>query len=205
MDTAPLVEDEIRDGRKLIQQLVYHGIDVTVGFWIRFRPEEETGLEFCIASKNVDQDGWQAAYRTIHTAVHRIPADCRPWSYVADVGVLQLVGLNDPLVTEVLALRDRQPGRNRFRRPDIAKHSVEELYIYPPVTKTSGLATINVGTAAEPEFIDLEKVPMVTIIRDSAGPSKVELVGGGKPPRALEGDDAQRFIAQFDAIRKQIG
>jgi hypothetical protein len=64
--------------------------------------------------------------------------------------------------------------------------------------------TINIGTATEPELIDLKKVPLVTIIRDSATPSKVVLLGGGKPQRTLEGEEAQRFIAQFDTIRKQM-
>lgn len=90
------------------------------------------------------------------------------------------------------------------------EHKPESGYIYPPVTKSAagtacgGRLCINIGTAAKPEFIDLEKVPLVTIVRDSAGPAKVEFFGGGKPQRALEGEEAQRFIAQFDAIRKQI-
>jgi hypothetical protein len=208
MDTAPLVEDEIKDGQKLIEQLVRDGIDVTVAFWIRFQSEETTGPWFYIVSKTVDLEGLHAAYRAVHEALNRIPRG--PWISVSAVSELKLVGVNDPLAKDVLAFRDRYPGRNRFRRPDIANNRVEELYIYPPVTKSAAVAErggslcINIGTAAEPEFIDLEKVPLVTIIRDSAGPSRVVLVGGGKPQRALEGEEAKQFIAQFDAIRKQM-
>jgi hypothetical protein len=208
MDTAPLVKDQIEDGRKLIEQLVCDGFDVTVAFWVRFQFEED-GPWFYIVSKTLDQQGLQAAYRAAHEALNRIPHG--PWISVSAISELVLVGLNDPLAKDVLAFRDRYLGRNRFRGTNIGSRLVEELYIYPPVTKSAAVAercgrfSINIGTAAEPEFIDLERVPLVTIIRDSAGPTKVVLVGGGKPQRALEGEDAQRFIAQFEAIRKQMG
>jgi hypothetical protein len=209
MDTAPLVEDEIADGRKLIEQLVSDGFDVTVAFWIRFQFEED-GPWFYIVSKIVDQEGLHPAYRAIHQALHRIPAPWGPWTSVTAMGELKLVGVNDPLAKAVMAFHDRYPGRNRFRRPDLANHRVEEIYIYPQITpstavaKSGGKLRINVGTAAEPQFIDLEKVPLVTIVRDSAGSSKVVLVGGGKPQRTLEGEEAQRFLAEFDAISKQL-
>ncbi len=210
MDTAPLVEEEIEDGRKLIKQLVCDGFDVTVAFWVRFQSEED-GLGFYIGSKTVDKEGLQAAYRAVHKALHRIPAPCSSWMSVSAVAELKLVGVEDSLAKDVLAFRDLFPGRNRFRRPGIGRYGIEELYIYPPVTKSAVVAercgkhTINIGTTAEPEFIDLERVPLVTITRDPAGPSKVVLVGGGKPERALEGEEAQRFLAQLDAIRKQMG
>jgi hypothetical protein len=123
---------------------------------------------------------------------------------------LTLVGMNDFYAKAVLAFRDRHPGRNKFRRPDIANQEVEELYIYPPVTKRVDSPEhceslrINIGTGAAPEFVDFGKVPLVTILCDSAGSSKVAIVGGGKPQRMLEGEEAQRFIAHFDAIRKQM-
>jgi len=137
MDTAPLVEDEIKDGQKLIEQLLRDGFDVTIAFWIRFPFEETTGPWFYIVSKTVDQEGLQAAYRAIHESLHRIPAPWGPWNSVSAMSELKLVGVNDPLAKAVLAFRDRYPGRNRFRRPDIANYQVEELYIYPPVTKVA--------------------------------------------------------------------
>jgi hypothetical protein len=209
MDTAALVEDQIEDGRKLIEQLVCDGFDVTVAFWVRFQFEED-GPWFYIVSETVDRDGLHAAYRAVHESIQRIRAPWGPWISVSDVGELKLVGMNDPLAKQVLAFRDRYPSKYRFRGANIGNQFVEELYIYPPVTKPAargercGKLTINIGTDAEPELVDLERVPLVTIIRDSAGPSKVVLVGGGKPQRALEGEEAQRFIAQFDAIREQM-
>ncbi len=210
MDTAPLVEQQIDDGRKLIEQLVHDGFDVTVAFWVRFKFEED-GPWFFIVSKTVDQEGLQVAYRAVRAVLRKIPAPFGPWlSSVSELGELRLIGLNDPLSKDVLAFRDRHPGRNRFREANVGNHVIEELFIYDPVTKSGGddqrgrMLTINVGTAADPELIDLEKVPLVTILRDSAGPSKVVLVGGGKPQRTLEGEEALRFIVQFDLLTKQM-
>jgi hypothetical protein len=207
MDTVALVDDQIGDGRKLLEQLVCDDFDVTIAFWVRFQAEQD-GPWFYIVSKTVDQQGLHAAYRAVHESIRRIRAPRGPWISVSDVGELKLVGVNDPLAKDVLPFRDRYPGRYRFKGAKVGNLIAEDLYIYPLVPKdaaqSSGGLSINIGTATNPEFIDLEKVPLVTIIRDSAGPSKVVLVGGGKPQRALEGEEAQRFIAEFDAVTKQM-
>ena len=65
MHTAPLVVDQIEDGRKLIEQLASDGFDVTVAFWVRFQFEED-GPWFYIVSKTVDKEGLHAAYLAVH-------------------------------------------------------------------------------------------------------------------------------------------
>jgi hypothetical protein len=67
------------------------------------------------------------------------------------------------------------------------------------------MLTINIGTAAQPDFMDLERVVLVTLIRNPAGPSLVDIFGGGKPRRTLEGEEAARFITVFDTITNQMG
>src|SRR5207248_420552 len=124
-------------------------------------------------------------YRTVHESIRRIPAPWGPWLSVSDISELQVVGANDTVAREVLAFGARYPGRNRFRGVSIGNYLIEELYIYPPLPKSTEvderrrMSTIDIGTAADPERIDLERIPLVTIIRDSAGPSKVIIVGGG--------------------------
>jgi hypothetical protein len=137
MDTAPLVADQIEDGRKLVEQLVHDGFDVTVAFWVSFKYDED-GPWFYIASQTVDQQGLQAAYRAVRAVLPKIPAPWGPWVSVSEIGELRLVGLNDPLASDVLALRDRHPGKYRFRGASIAGENVEELYIYPPTTNSAG-------------------------------------------------------------------
>ena len=201
MDTYPLVKDQIDDGRRLLEQLVHDGFDVTAAFWLRFEFEEIYPW-FCIVSKTVDEQGLRAALLAIHAALHRIPAPWDSWLSAGEIGELHLIGVNDPLAKDVLAFHHEYPGKSRFRGVRIGDRFIEELYIYPPASDRK--FTLDIGTPAEPELIDLERVPLVTIIRDSAAPSKVVLVGGGKPQRTLEGEDAQRIINQFDAIQKQM-
>ena len=132
MDNAPLVGDQIEDGRKLIEQLVRDGFDVTLAFWLRFKYEED-GPWFYVASKTVDRRGLQAAYQAVHESIHRIPAPFGPWLFDSEVGDLKLIGMNDPIAKEVLAIHDRFPDRIRFRGTVGSGHSgIEELYIYPP-------------------------------------------------------------------------
>jgi hypothetical protein len=122
-----MVRDEIDDGRRLLEQLVRDGFDVTIAFWARFEIEED-GPWFYVVSQTVDQKGLQAAYRDIHESIHRIPAPQRPWNSVAEIAELRLVGTNDPLAREVLAFRDRYPGRNRFRGVSLGNYLARLLH-----------------------------------------------------------------------------
>jgi hypothetical protein len=136
MGTASLVADQLEVGQKLIEELVCDGFDVTVAFWVRFKSDEDGPL-FYIVSRTVDEQGLHAAYLAVRAVLLRIPAPWGPWNSVSEFGELRLVGLNDPLARDVLALRDRHPGRNRFREANIGNETVEELYIYSPMTRSA--------------------------------------------------------------------
>ncbi len=82
-----------------------------------------------------DEQGLHAAYLAVRAVLLRIPAPWGPWNSVSEFSELRLVGLNDPLAKDALALRDRHPGRYRFRGASIGDQIVEELCIYPPVVK----------------------------------------------------------------------
>lgn len=137
MDSAPLVEQQIEDGRKLIEQLIRDGFDVTLAFWARFL-YEEGGPWFYVVSKTVDQLGINAAYLAVHAAIHRIPA---PWLFASEVGDLKLIRETDPIAKEVSAIRHRFPGRTWVRGAfSVGLRSIEELYIYscPVAVVTNG-------------------------------------------------------------------
>jgi hypothetical protein len=132
MDKAPLVGGRIEDGQKLIEQLVRDGFDVTLAFWVRFKDEAD-GPWFYVISKTVDHEGVQAAYRAVHAAIHRVSGPFGPWLFDSEVSDLKLVGMSDSIANEVLAIRNRFPGRIRFRGTIASGPSYfEELYIYPP-------------------------------------------------------------------------
>ena len=75
MDSTALVEEQIEDGGRLIEQLARDGFDVTGAFWVRSTNTYERQW-FYVVSKTVDQAGLHAAYRAVHASIHRIPA---PW------------------------------------------------------------------------------------------------------------------------------
>jgi hypothetical protein len=209
MGTAPLVDEQIEDGRKLINQLVCDGFDVSVAFWIRFELEGD-GPWFYIASRTVDKEGLHAVYRAVHESIRRIAPPWGPWISVSDVGELKLVGLSDRFARDVMALSERYADRHRFRRVNVGNQLAEELYVYPRVEKSAGVEdgcrgpTITIGEGAATELIDLGKARLVTIIRDPDGGSKVVLLGGGKAARTLEGDEAQQFTNQLDVLTQQM-
>jgi hypothetical protein len=129
MDTGPLVNEQIEDGRKLLAQLAAEGFDVTVACWVHFSLCAEHEWFFYIVSERVDKDGLRAAGLAVHQAIHRIPPPWGPWITVSE---LRLVGLNDPVAKEVLAFRARYPGRTWFPGASLGSQIIEQAYIYPP-------------------------------------------------------------------------
>lgn len=146
MDTSSLVKNEIDDGLRLLEQLVRDGFNVTIAFWVRFQLEE-TGPWFYIASKTVDQKGLQAAFREVHQSIHRIPYPWRPWFSDAEINKLRLIGAEDPLARDVLAVRAEFPGRNRFRGFRAGNQPVDELVIYQYNVPAILLAVVALGGA----------------------------------------------------------
>jgi hypothetical protein len=180
MDTAPLVDEQIEDGRRLIEQLVRDDFDVTLAFWVRFKSEAD-GPWFYIASKAVDQEGLQAAYRSVHEAMQRRPAPRGPWISVSSASELVLVGVNDATAKEVMALRDRFPGRNRLRGATIGTpYRIEEVYIYPlpHALADEPWRTILVRVYPEPEpeaayYVEFWPKEMAAMVDPSGLPKRV--------------------------------
>jgi hypothetical protein len=131
MDKAELVDEQIEDGKKLIEQLARDGFIVTAAFWIKF---SFTGTGepwfFYVVSKEVEEKGPQAAYRAVHASIHRITGPWGPWISLSE---LKLVGPNDTLASQVIALQNRYPGKMPTVFPPIVLGgvSVDGLYIYP--------------------------------------------------------------------------
>jgi len=64
MDQALLVEQQINDGRELIDHLIGDGFDVSAAAWVK--PSEEDCWLLYLVSREVDQHGLSAAYRAVH-------------------------------------------------------------------------------------------------------------------------------------------
>ncbi|HVS37564.1 MAG TPA: hypothetical protein VMS17_18520 [Gemmataceae bacterium] len=139
MGTGPLVDEQIADGQKLIDQLVPDGFDVTVACWVRFAESAEHEWFFYIVSEKVAKDGLRAAALAVHQASRRIPPPWGPWITVSE---LRLVGPNDPLAKEVLAFRARFPGRSWYPGARLGSHTIELAYIYQAPANTPKSAAV---------------------------------------------------------------
>jgi hypothetical protein len=165
VDTELLVDSRIEDGRKLVDELVRGGFDVTVAFWGKTGPE---GLWFLyIASPSVDPAKIGEAYRVVYACLIRLPDPSVTLSEV------KVVHASNPVAVAAKAVRDQYPGRiaTRFHAKRLADLSVEEAYIYPP----PGVVLLAQGKEAVLEYLEREaqakagQTGQYLLARDDAG------------------------------------
>jgi hypothetical protein len=127
-----LVENLIDDGRKLVEELLQSGFEVAAAFWLK--TSEDYKWRFYIVSPVVDAVGPNQAYRRLHPLV---------WSRSQPFGIdpleINLIGVNDPIARDVLAIQRRAPGPHvsflRWGGTRLGNMSIEEAYFYLlPVT-----------------------------------------------------------------------
>ena len=125
MDQTLLVEDQINEGRELIEQLIKNGLEVTAACWLK--TEDRRWLLY-IVSPVVDSDEPVEAYRRAQAAVQQMPQ--LYW-----VGHLDftLIGPSNPIAKGILEFRRRFPGKspNYYRGDRFGGRNIEGAYIYP--------------------------------------------------------------------------
>src|SRR2546423_1873361 len=128
MDTDALVEKRLDDGRKLLDELLRRGVDVTAACWLR--ASENDKWYFYLVSPTVDAEGITEAYRKLHPLVWAMPR----LSWI-DPLKINLIGPSNPIARDVLAIlgRSRGPrgGPVRWGGTRLGNQSVEEAYLYP--------------------------------------------------------------------------
>ena len=128
MDTDTLVENLIDDGRKLVEELPQRGFDVTAAFWLQ--ASEDGKWYFYIVSPVVDADGLANAYRRLHPLVR---AMAQP--FWIDPLEIKLVGPNNPIARDVLAIHNPSPRPRvtpiRWDGKKLGNVSIEGAYLYP--------------------------------------------------------------------------
>jgi hypothetical protein len=129
MDTETLVENQINDGQRLIDQLTRDEFEVLVAFWLKTR--EEGAWQLYIASPSVDMDKLGEAYRKVYASLNRLE---QSWVSPSD---LKLLNGTNPVAEDALRVRERYPGRSptRFHGKRLGNISIEEAYIYPSAGK----------------------------------------------------------------------
>lgn len=129
MDQTLLVDKRIEDGHKLILQLLRDNVDVTAAFWLK-GPEDPWPHLF-ISSALVQDDGPLEGYRAVQASLEKLPGTC------VSLTDIKVIGVRNAFAGEV-KLRLRKSGSNSSihdRGGMLANVAVEELYIYPPVSR----------------------------------------------------------------------
>ena len=126
MGQAVLVDGQIEDGRKRIEQIRRAGLDITVAFWAK--ADDETRWYLYIASEDVDRNGALQTYRKIHAIISK-EALSAPW---VDRFQIKLIPTNDPIAQA--ALEQKNPAFPTFYSgPYLGDLAIDEAYIYPDV------------------------------------------------------------------------
>lgn len=128
MDTVTLVNDMIGDGQKVVERLVRDGFEVTTAFWLK---DAENGQwYFYVASPVVEQERLPRGYSRLHTIIRRMPQ-----THCIDPLEVKLVGRDEPITKDVLAVHQRSPGPAvcpiRWGGTRLGNVSVEGAYLYP--------------------------------------------------------------------------
>ena len=127
MDPNAMVNDELANGRKLIETLISGGLDVRLAFWVKRTDADDWRLY--LSTPLVDDQGPAVAHRTIFNQIRRMP------EYGIDPESVGLVGMNDSATTkamEAVPARNPYPRITRYSGSSFNGMDVDGVYIYPP-------------------------------------------------------------------------
>lgn len=125
MDTVALVENQIDEGRLLLDRLDESGFVVRAACWVK--PFDEDRWRLCIATPAYDNEGPLGAYRRLNSVIRTL-GDGWLTSFS-----ISLVGADHPIVPYCLDVLRRYPHRMPIGapRPLPSNFSMEEVYVYP--------------------------------------------------------------------------
>lgn len=143
MDQSTLVENQIYDGRRFVEQFAADGNAVKAAFWVK---AEEEGLWYLyVATEILDHLGPAAAYRAVHASLRKLG---ETWISSSEIKV---ISPNNPIAKDILAVMARRPSRlaSRFGGKRLGSMAVEQVYIYPShfftFTQANPMTTEEVG------------------------------------------------------------
>lgn len=124
MDQATLVEPEINDVPRLIDQLRRDGFDVKAAFWLYTTEADQWFLY--IASDAVNHEGYIEAYKAVGRAMKRLPD--------LQIGPFQvkLVAPDDTVAKAIIDFQSRQYARlpARINAIKLGDAYIENAYLY---------------------------------------------------------------------------
>lgn len=129
MDQSPLVNEQIQDGKQLLERLAEEGVAIAAACWLK--ESESTRWHLYIASSLVPGSGGKRnAYRRIRTLIQQMPQPF--WIDPFDV---KAVAANSPLGKAVQELIRSSNGRLPIHCPSggIGGISIDGGFVYPPI------------------------------------------------------------------------
>jgi hypothetical protein len=129
MAQATLVEMQIKDGQRLIEQLVREGIAVPAACWAK---ESDSGDWYLyLATPLVGEDGaTRLAYRRVNAVIREMQKE----GFWVDPFEIKVIGPHEAMATDMAAHRAVRSTKipTRFGGGRLGEVAVEEALIYPP-------------------------------------------------------------------------
>jgi hypothetical protein len=128
VDPDARVENRIADGQRVLEYLPQNGFAVAAGLWLK--PSVDGRWHFYLVSPVVDAEGLPKAYGRLHTLIRQMPGP---------VGIdpleIKLIGLENPIAKDVLAIHTRAAGPRvspmRWGGRSLGNRIIEGAYLYP--------------------------------------------------------------------------
>ncbi len=124
MDSIPLVESQIDDGQRLLDQFEHDGFEYTVACWVK--PSDEDLWSLYVVSPVVDRLGVAVAYGEAHRSLRALG---EAWVTYSN---LKLLGEHHPIAKRVTSVAGNSSRPVRFFRVHMGTETMDETYIYPP-------------------------------------------------------------------------
>ena len=134
MDFTPLVDEQIRDGRRFLEQLSAEGVPVTAGAWVK---ESEGGPWFLylVTPLVTRKVGTLTAYRRTGEVLRRMPQPfwVEPFEY-------KVVVPGEAVGKAIRDIAERRPGPVLlpYGSARLGRLSIDGAYVYPPVAAPVG-------------------------------------------------------------------
>jgi hypothetical protein len=128
MDQIPLVEEQIRDGEKLVELLNAEGIPVLAAAWIKEYEGRQWYL-YLVTPLVREDGGTRLAYARVTPAIRRL----QEAGLSIDPFEVKVVSPSEPAGAAIAEVQRQFPGRQALRYGSISLRgwSVEGAYTYP--------------------------------------------------------------------------
>ncbi len=125
MDQKMLVDDQIDDGQRIIDQFLADGLDVSVAFWVK--PDERSWTLYIASPGFRDRERVEAS-RTVYDSASKVP------DLTIQPGLdIRVIDARDAIARDAVRLAGRKgkKGPIRYRGTRLGDFPIVRAYIYP--------------------------------------------------------------------------